>query len=93
MIRRLWDGRECLASCQFLFGGENAYFENQAMHAKSLRQDAGDSRQDGGAPLRRSWSVFQKMKAEAGQFFVLACQPAPSALMSETLAATLLALS
>ncbi len=30
------------------------------MHAKSLRQDAGDSRQDGGAPLRRMQSFFSR---------------------------------
>ena len=30
--------------------GEDADLKNQAMLPKSLRQDAGDSRQDGGAP-------------------------------------------
>ncbi len=42
-----------LASCQILFG-EDADFKKQAMHTKSLRQDAGDSRQDGGALHRRT---------------------------------------
>ena len=31
------------------------------MHAKSLRQDAGDSRQDGGAPLRRRGKVLTNL--------------------------------
>jgi hypothetical protein len=30
--------------------GKDAAFKSQAMLPKSLRQDAGDSRQDGGAP-------------------------------------------
>ena len=37
--------------------GEDADFRSQAC-TKSLRQDAGDSRQDGGAPHRRRRSIF-----------------------------------
>jgi len=47
--------------------GVDADFKNQAMHAKSLRLDAGDSRQDGGAPLRRRRPDFF-LKNEAAWF-------------------------
>ena len=44
--------RQEVPSCHFLFGGWTPISETTPC-SKSLRQDAGDSRQDGGAPRRR----------------------------------------
>ena len=54
--------RQDLASCRILLGGGRR-FQKPIMHAKSLRQDAGDSRQDGGAPRPCGYWLYQSTDA------------------------------